>query len=192
LREVTKLLLGISNIFKLIDVEVEEGGTNLNDIDMWDTSLSIDDNERSGSLTGYDTLVHLILTTTPNQVPSEHLNYLYNIGMLPLGLGFEELDNEDRMLLGAEDTSHGYVSISYETDAHIEYNDVALEVYDSSSRLVSTDSGKNILYTAFAIDGEQVDAPNDIVSDLKLYDRTLLSSLPSDIVNDLTKLISDN
>jgi hypothetical protein len=91
LREVTKLITGQETILKLVNVDTNEGGEELTDVE-----------DDEGSISSYETELELMLTADREQIPPEHVDYLEDNGMFPLDLGFDGLSDDDFELLGLD------------------------------------------------------------------------------------------
>jgi hypothetical protein len=188
LREVTKLITGQVTFLKLIDVETEEGGEDLTDVE---------DNE--GSISNYETVANLILTMNMDKVPDEHHRYFDEIGMFPFDFGFGDLDSDDKELLNAHETDGAVVTISFETDAQVRHSydqgdhwtppSGDSEASDIESSLSRDGYNRDSKLDPFLIDDDYAIIPDDLIPDLEIYEKMIEEQDPSEIIGDLKDLV---
>ena len=186
-REVAKLITQQDTILKLIDIDIIEGGEDLD---------SMDDAE--GGIHEHKSEFELSLHSEVDLIPAEYHKYLSEEGLFPMTYQLGDFNKGDLDILGLSDSLPGdetglKVSILYETDADI------INIYDggdyetppfSSTEVNSVESRLSEFRDSdqFTIAGDYASVPDDVKSDLNTYNKMIASKEPIEILEDLKRL----
>jgi hypothetical protein len=182
LREVTKLITGQETILKLVNVDTNEGGEELTDVE-----------DDEGSISSYETELELMLTADREQIPPEHVDYLEDNGMFPLDLGFDGLSDDDFELLGLDKKVRNagiIVAIRYTTDAQVRHSHDPGDHWTPPSGDSEVDDVETSLADdPFTIEGDYATEPDDLDYDLEVYNRMIEEDDPSELVHSISELV---
>jgi hypothetical protein len=181
LGEVLKLVTGQASSLKLKGVHVDEGGEDIYDIE-----------DDEGRIIDYVSEFELTLQGDLDNTPPEFVDYLSELGMFPTDFGLGVISDEDRKLLGLSNDTDGLLfNIRFETDASVRHSydpgdhwtppSSDSEVDDIDSRLAED--------YPFTIEGDDINIPDDLQTEVEVYNEMIREQDPAEILGDLESLV---
>jgi hypothetical protein len=176
LRETVKLITGQNSVLKLMTVKVDEGGEDLTDVE-----------DDEGTIGYYETDIALTFNADKDDIPIEYHDYVSEYGMFPFDIGLDSLDMD---ILELDEVSGMYINIRYTTDAQVRhsYDPGDWNTPPSGDSEVS-DVDTTLTDDPFTIEGDYAIAPDDIKSELEVYNKMIEEDDPSELVTHLKQLV---